>query len=129
MSASAAQAWAFYREVAKTRELWTLRDDGGYPAPKTRTGQRAMPFWSSRTRVQRIITNVPAYAGFSPDMVTWERFCEYWVPRLAKDGQLIGVNWSGRSATGYDLAPSRAQANVQALIDNPAASPHSAGQA
>ncbi len=31
---SASQAAAFYREVARTRKVWTVRDAGGYPAPE-----------------------------------------------------------------------------------------------
>ncbi len=121
MSQAGAQAWAFYREVAASRRLWTVRDDAGYPAPKTSSGVRAMPFWSSLARAERIIKNVPAYAAFRPDEVSWERFCAYWVPELAGAGELVGLNWSGPRARGFDLAPDRVRQCVQALIDNPEA--------
>jgi hypothetical protein len=29
MSQAASQAWGFYREVAKTRVVWTVSDEGG----------------------------------------------------------------------------------------------------
>ena len=119
MSQAASQAWAFYRQVAATRTLWTIRDGGGYPAPMGSRGQRAQPFWSSRSRTERIIKTVPAYSGFTPYEVTWEDFCSTWVPRLAADGLFIGVNWSGMNATGYDLEPERVQQSVQAVIDTP----------
>jgi hypothetical protein len=119
MSQTGSQAWAFYREVAVTRVLWTIRDEGGFPAPMTSSGKRAQPFWSSRSRVERIIKSVPAYVGFEPYEVSWEDFCNKWVPDLTKDGYLAGVNWSGKRAVGYDLEPERLQRCVEAVIENP----------
>ena len=127
MSQAASQAWAFYREVAATRVLWTLRDAGGFPAPMTSSGKRAQPFWSSRNRVTKIIKSVPAYAGFEPYEVSWDDFCENWVSELADLGFLVGVNWSGKGATGYDLEPGDVKQSVQALIDDPGLKPWSAG--
>jgi hypothetical protein len=103
MSQAASQAAIFYRDVAKNRVLWTIRDAGGYPAPLTRTGQRAQPFWSSRSRVEKIIKTIPAYAGFEPVEVSWDAFCSTWAPNLSRDGFLVGVNWSGPNARGYDV--------------------------
>jgi hypothetical protein len=114
MSQAASQAWSFYRDVAKTRRLWTIRDEEGYPAPKDAAGQRAQPFWSSASRVQKILKSVPAYRGFDPVEVTWDDFCHEWVPLLSRDGLRVGVNWSGPRATGYDLAPEEVKANVEA---------------
>ena len=39
MSQAASQAWAFYREVAKTRVVSTVRDEDGFPAPMTSSGK------------------------------------------------------------------------------------------
>jgi len=119
MSQSASQAWAFYREVAKTRVVWTVRDGGGFPAPMNSSGERAQPFWSSRSRVERIIRSVPAYSGFEPYEVSWQDFVIKWVPDLVKDGLLIGVNWSGKRAVGYDIEPDNLVRNVEAVIENP----------
>lgn len=118
VSQSSSQAWAFYRQVAATRLLWTIRDEAGFPAPMTSTGQRAQPFWSSRSRVERIIKSVPAYSGFEPFEVSWDDFCRKWVPGLAKDGLLVGVNWSGKRATGYDIDPEHLRNCIQAIIDD-----------
>jgi hypothetical protein len=119
LSQAGSQAWAFYREVAETRVVWTIRDAGGFPAPKTADGTRAQPFWSSRARVERIIGTVPAYAGFEPVAIPWDVFCERWVPGLTRDGIKVGVNWSGRNATGYDLEAERVQRSVEAVMDEP----------
>lgn len=119
MSHAGSQAWAFYREVARTRLLWTIRDEGGFPAPKNAQGKRAIPFWSSQSRAERIIKSVPAYSGFTPLELAWDDFRSSWVPNLMADGHLVGVNWSGKKALGFDLEPERLARSVQALIDNP----------
>lgn len=114
VSTAAAHAAAFYRDVAKTRVLWTIKDAGGFPAPRTAEG-RAQPFWSSRSRAERVIETVPAYTRFEPVEVSWAEFAADWVPDLTKDGIRVGVNWSGPSATGYDLTAEEVVRNVEAV--------------
>ncbi len=41
MSQSVSQAAAFFRDVSRTGRLWTVRDAGGYPAPRNSSAQRA----------------------------------------------------------------------------------------
>jgi hypothetical protein len=119
MSQAASQAWAFYREVAKTRVVWTVRDEGGFPAPMNSEGKRAQPFWSSRSRVERIIKSVPAYSSFEPYEISWEDFRTKWVPDFVRDGFLVGLNWSGKRAVGYDIEPENLVRSVEAVIQNP----------
>jgi Protein of unknown function (DUF2750) len=102
---SASQAAAFYREVAERGVVWTVRDKNGFPAPLNSDGARAQPFWSSRARVERIISTVQAYRGFVPVEIELVTFVAKWVPGLTKDGILAGINWTGERATGYDIAP------------------------
>ncbi len=116
MSQAGSQAWAFYREVARTRVLWTLKDERGFPAPRTSDGTRAQPFWSSRSRVESIIDTVPAYSGFQPYEVSWQEFCDRRVPGLNEDGMKVGVNWSGARARGYDIEPPRVRESVETLM-------------
>lgn len=116
MSQAAAQAAEFYREVARSGRVWTLRDDGGYPSPLTPNG-RAMPFWSSRARVERIIATVPAYHGHQPVEIAWTDFRDRWLPGLERDGLLVGIEWSGPRATGFDLPPADVRRNVEAAMD------------
>jgi hypothetical protein len=108
MSQSAAQAAAFFAEVVRTQIVWTVRDDGGYAAPVSTSGARSMPFWSSEERVRRIIANVPAYSGFQPDSIDLAAWRERWLPGLERDGILVGLNWTGDRATGYDVEPAAA---------------------
>jgi hypothetical protein len=104
LSVSAAQAAAFYREVLRDREVWTVRDEGGYPAPLVADGVRSQPFWSRRSRAERIVAQVPAYSGMHVVGISYGDWVEKWLPGLHKDGVLVGLNWCGRRATGYDVA-------------------------
>ena len=113
MSQAASQWAVFAREVAAHRRLWTVEDDVGYPAPLTSSGARAQPFWSSLSRVERIIRTVPAYSVFRPREVPWNEFRDRWIPDFIKDGTKIGVNWSGPRATGYDIDPADVQTRVE----------------
>lgn len=113
MRQSAAQAAAFFREVVRDGVVWTMRDSGGFPAPMTREGQRAMPFWSRKSRVLRIIETVPAYAGFEPEEISLEEWRTKWLAGLRLDNMLAGVNWSGPEAAGMDLEPGVALSRLE----------------
>lgn len=114
MSVSAAQADAFYREALRDQFVYTVFDDGGYPAPFGSSGPRAMPFWSKRSRAQRIIDNVPAYSTFEVEEIPLERWRNEWLPDLERDNLLVGLNWSGKRATGYDISTSDLLRNLDA---------------
>lgn len=70
-----------------------------------REGVRAQPFWSSRSRAEKIVGTVPAYAGFDIVEIPLDTFLDRWLPGLEDDGFRVGVNWSGPRATGYDIEP------------------------
>jgi hypothetical protein len=110
MSVSAAHAWAFYDEVRLHGSLWGIRDAAGFPAPPNPDGERSMPFWSLRSRAEKVITTVPAYEGFELVELTLAEFRSRWLPGLERDGLRVGLNWSGPRATGYDVHPSEVAA-------------------
>lgn len=113
MSQSAAQAAAFFKEVSESGVVWAIKDDNGFPAPLGESGVRAMPFWSSKRRVQEIIRNVPAYKNFLPVELELTVFKERWLAGLTKDKINVGVNWSGNCATGYDLNSEDVSKNLE----------------
>lgn len=76
-----------------------------------------MPFRSSRERVERVISNVAAYRGFEPFEIDLAAFMSRWLPGLARDGLMVGVNWSGNRATGYDVEPNGVLAALAAAAD------------
>ena len=118
MSNASSQATSFYREVARTGRVWTVRDDGGHPAPLNSRGVRAQPFWSSLGRVERIIKGVPDYGGFRPVELPWEEFRDVWLPKLARAGMEVGVNWSGPNAQGLDLPPEAVREAIEWQIEH-----------
>lgn len=104
MSLAGLQAAAFYKEATKAGRVWTIRDSSGFPAPGG-DASRAMPFWSSRSRVEKIIASVPTYRGFDPFEIELPTFLDRWLPGLERDGLKAGLNWSGDRAVGYDVEP------------------------
>jgi len=117
MSNAATQANEFYKQVAATGIVWTIRDDAGIPVPES-DGAKAMPFWSSQSRAELIIQEVPDYHGFTPMEISWQDFKDKWAPGLTRDGLLAGVNWSGSTASGYDMYPAELVKNVETAIRN-----------
>ena len=103
MSLSGAHRAAFRREAARDGRVFTIRDGGGLPAPAEADGVRAVPFWSKATRAGRVVDQVAAYRGFEVVGVDVDEWLDRWLPRLAADGMLVGVNWAGARATGFDL--------------------------
>ena len=115
MTVSAAQADAFYKEVLAHGEVWGIRDVDGFPAPRS-DGRRAMPFWSSRSRAQRVIDSVEAYQSFKVVSLPLEQWRTRWLPGLKRDGVDVGLNWSGARATGYDLDPDDVESNLSSRV-------------
>lgn len=72
-----------------------------------------MPFWSLESRAARIIANAPAYREFKPFRIQLEEWTTKWLPGMEKDSLLVGLNWSGSGATGYDLQPSEVTARLK----------------
>lgn len=101
MSASGAQASAFFREVAQHRTVWWVRDDNGSPMPPSDSGRPAFPYWSSEARAQR------AAALWGSQFRVMSMPLDHWrnaaLPDLAKDEFRVGINWSGQRLTGWDF--------------------------
>src|SRR4051812_48713615 len=115
MTVSAAQAAAFFTEVLASDEVFGIEDGEGVPAPRTGSGDRAMPFWSKRSRAERVCASVPAYAGFEVFALTLTEWRESWLPGLADDALRVGINWSGPRATGYDFTTDEVLARLDAV--------------
>lgn len=117
MSTSAAQATAFFAEAIREGSVWGIRDDGGFPAPLNADGVRAMPFWSLKSRVEQLISNIPAYAAFVPVEIPLVDWRERWLTKMESDGFHVGLNWSGNRAAGYDISPADVEARLATADD------------
>lgn len=73
-----------------------------------------MPFWSLASRAEKIVSAVDAYAGFEVVAIPLDEWRSWWLPRLEQDGLLVGLNWSGPRATGYDVNPASVLASIHA---------------
>ncbi|MFB0840470.1 MULTISPECIES: DUF2750 domain-containing protein [unclassified Arthrobacter] len=112
MTTSSAQATAFFTEVIREQQVWTIRDAGGIPAPFGSDGMRSMPFWSLSSRAERIISTVEAYSSFETVAIPLNEWRSRWLPGLERDGLKVGLNWFGALATGYDVEPRAALASL-----------------
>lgn len=112
MSISAINSAAFVSEVLRGAQVWGIKDKDGLPTSTNASGETAMPFWSSEKRAMSIIETVPAYRHFKPEPISLSAFIERWLPGLNRDGLYCGLNWSGESATGYDLSPTDLMARL-----------------
>lgn len=84
-----------------------MRDESGFPNSITISGKRAMPFWSSLNLVQTVINHVDVYFLFKVYEISFQDFIDRWLPGLKNDNLLVGINWTGSKATGYDLEPEK----------------------
>ena len=103
MSIASAHAAAFRREVSTERQVWTLLEDDSYIAPHKPDGTRAMPFWSKGSRAKLVVDQVAAYHGLTIVSCALEPWLTDLLPWLAEQSVLVGINWSGERALGYDV--------------------------
>ncbi len=105
MTVTGAHADAFFGEALAQRVVWTIRDAEGVAAAVNDDGRRAMPFWSSESRVRTLIATVPEYGSFDVQSIPLDVWRGRWLPDLDAEGMLVGLNWGGESAAGYDVPP------------------------
>jgi hypothetical protein len=112
VSQAASQAAAFYRDVARNRKVWTVRDAQGFPAPKTpdRGPRAAVLVLVGAGRASRLHSAGVQGIRASRDFVAR-------IPRemAASDGLKVGLNWGGPRAVGYDREPSCVRQSVEAV--------------
>ncbi len=76
-----------------------------------------MPFWSLESRARKIIDSVDAYNGFETFRLTLDEFYNNWLVGMEKDDLLVGINWAGERAVGYDMTPGDVRASIAARRD------------
>lgn len=111
MSISAAQYSKFCSEVAQKQCVFTFTEQGGlliYPVQ----GQEVLPFWSSRSRLEKIQASHPKYQRYQISVYSWPEF-ESRLRQMEGDGIHAGVNWSGRRLTGYNVAAADLRAALE----------------
>ena len=112
MSIAAAQASKFYERVVRDRVVFTLEDDGNFLIFPVH-GVDVIPFWSSRSHLEKVILSHPKFGGCQVAESTLEQFLEKTLPQLQEEKIHVGVNWSGVRLTGYDVSVEDLLANLQ----------------
>src|SRR3954462_14771969 len=90
--------YQFVKDICRTKVLWSIKDAGGFPAPRDAHGTRGMPFWSSIEVAKAFVSKTGAYSAFKPAQLTLQEFTEDWLPTLQEDSIGVGVNWPGAKA-------------------------------
>ncbi|MCB9896188.1 MAG: DUF2750 domain-containing protein [Planctomycetes bacterium] len=127
MSNAGLQWTKFREEVAASKVLYTFADRGDWLVFPVR-GQGVMPFWSSRSRAQRIRDYHPDnFKGWEIIEIKLDHFLGKVLPGMKKDGLHVGSNWAGKRMVGYDHPPDEVadalQAMLQLLADKPSKEP------
>ncbi|MDQ1042156.1 DUF2750 domain-containing protein [Streptomyces sp. V4I2] len=103
MSQSGSQAAAFFRDARQRGVVWLVRDDEGSPAPLSADGTRSLPYWSTSTRAQRA-AKIWGH-GLRVESMSLDAWCDRDLPEAAREGYMIGINWSGPRLVGWSFTP------------------------
>ena len=96
----------FFRDALATGYVYSMLDDGQIPTPTNDDGVRAMPFWSSVERVEKVIEQYEKIGILKPIRIPLAAFKREWLPGIEADKLKVGINWVGRPAAGFDIDPS-----------------------
>ncbi|MGW2841139.1 DUF2750 domain-containing protein [Streptomyces sp. NPDC001493] len=103
MSQSGSQAAAFFRDVHRSGVVWLVRNGEGSPTHLSGDGTRSLPFWSTSPRAGRAAKIWGS--GLRVESMPLDTWCDRVLPDAARDGLLIGINWSGPRLVGWSFTP------------------------
>ena len=121
MSAAASHYATFKEQAAREGRVYTFTADGEYLVFPVH-GAEVVPFWSSRSRLEKVAKDHPKYRQHQIKELALADFMR-WLPDLGKDGIRIGANWSGKKLTGYDVDAGELIAGLQYWLDKLKGSP------
>ena len=102
MTIAAAQASQFYEQVSRKAKVFTFTENEHFLVFVVDENQ-VVPFWSSRSRVERIQREHPKYEKYSIEEMSLTEFLEKTLVQLDEESIRVGVNWSGKRLNGYDI--------------------------
>lgn len=79
------------------------------------TAGSVLPVWSSRSRAEKVVANVSGFRGLQVLGMPWSEFEKAQLAQLAKQGILLGVNWAGKGANGYELPPTMVAESIRGV--------------
>ncbi len=115
---SAPHVSAFVKGVAKNKEIWTIQfPDKSYIKWEKDDGTEIFPVWSTKSRVEKIISYETAFEGASVVSFTYGEFLTDWVPQLIKDSTGLGPNWAGENVMGWEMEAKEIIGRIEHAID------------
>jgi hypothetical protein len=95
------QVAAFCRDVYQMKLLWTVEfEDGSILQWFEDDGSQVLPFWSSESRVKKVIKLLEDFDGGLPASIELDEFEADWVQDLVDSNIRIGPNWAGEELSG-----------------------------
>ena len=116
MSTAAIHTSKFYEQAVSDGKVFTFDDGDGYLVFPM-DGAEVVPFWSSRTRLEKIKKDHPKHSRREITEETLTVFMTDTLPFLEKEGIRVGVNWSGQRLTGFNVTVADPRKNLQHWID------------
>jgi hypothetical protein len=111
MSVAAAQASKFYEQVVVDGKVFTFMDDDSFLVFR-KNDKEVIPFWSSRTRLEKIAKMHPKYSSSVIFEFSLAEFMNKTLLQLEEENICIGVNWSGPRLVGYNIPISELRTNI-----------------
>jgi hypothetical protein len=95
------QVAAFCKDVYQMKLLWTVEfEDGSILQWFEDDGSQVLPFWSSESRVKKVIKLLEDFDGGLPASIELDEFEADWVQDLVDSNIRIGPNWAGEELSG-----------------------------
>jgi hypothetical protein len=116
MAIAAAQASEFYKQFVTGGKVFTFDDGNGYVVFPVRDLE-VIPLWSSRSRCLKIQELQAKYARWTISEQTLQEFLAKTLPLLEEEEIQVGINWSGKRLTGYDVSVADVRRNLRHLLD------------
>jgi hypothetical protein len=111
MTVAAAQASKFYEQVALEGKVFTFMEDESFLVFPMK-GTEVVPFWSSRTRLDKIQKMHPKYKAYVVSELSLLEFLTKTLQQLEEENINVGVNWSGSRLVGYDISVNELRTNI-----------------
>jgi hypothetical protein len=85
----------FIERVVKSGAVWGLKHSSGWAVAQSNGAENrsALLFWSDRAYAARCARE--DWATFVPTAIDLASFIVNWLPGMARERQLAGVNWDG----------------------------------
>lgn len=123
MSAASLQYNQFKTECVQEGKVYTFTKGGEYLVHPVQE-REAIPFWSSRMRMEKTQQSSQKYKGYKISEMSLTDFIE-WLPELGTENIQIGANWTGSPLAGYDVSVPDLLAGLKHLLSRQSKRPTS----